>query len=204
MKRVKSMPDTTKVASRQFSKHRQLHGPSEDDNDTGATSARLPGKLLLAMLVPFLPVYIYALYNLFTGAVLLVYLLALFLYFLVVGAFVVAEISICPPWYVHSSPKHGLSKHGLPDYWQGIVQDPEKEFGFKYDSVEFKNEADMTLRGWWVPGEKKKRRERGGKKKKSFFFFFFFFFFYFFFFFFFFFFLNFVFSKELVKEVTLL
>jgi hypothetical protein len=131
---VQSMPDAGKAASRTYNKHKQLSGPSEDDNDTGATSGtKLPGKLLFALLVPFLPVYVYALYHLFAGVVLLVYLIVLFLYFLIVAAFVVAEISICPPWYTHSSPKQGLTKHGLPDYWQGFVTDPKTEFGFKYE-----------------------------------------------------------------------
>jgi hypothetical protein len=187
-------------------------GSSADDNDTGA-QPRLPGKVRSFILCLFdslfvclfclfsrldsalaraagssSPVYAYALYNLFSGALLLVYLLFLALYCLVVAAFVVAEISICPPWYSHvSDPRMGLSKHSLPDYWQvfafcfdsffffffffffflflfflkkkkkkkslqGIVSDPEKEFGLKFENVEFANDVGMILRGWWVPG----------------------------------------------------
>jgi hypothetical protein len=157
MKRAKSMPDNVddSQASRGLSKHRQLSGPSEEDNDVGAGGAagRLPGKLLLALAVPFVPVYVYALYHLFAGVLLAAYLSFLVVYFVAVGAVVASEISICPPWYVHSTPKQGLTRHDLPDYWQGIVTDPHTEFGFAFEEVEFVNDAGMTLRGWWIPGQ---------------------------------------------------
>jgi hypothetical protein len=157
MKRAKSMPDNVddSQASRGLSKHRQLSGPTEEDNDVGAGGAagRLPGKLLLALAVPFVPVYVYALYHLFAGVLLAAYLSCLVVYFVAVGAVVASEISICPPWYVHSTPRQGLTRHDLPDYWQGIVTDPHTEFGYAYEEVEFVNDAGMTLRGWWIPGQ---------------------------------------------------
>ncbi len=171
MKRVQSMPENVAMqqVTRGMSKHRQLSGPTEDDNDVGAGGAasKLPGKLLLSLAVPFVPVYVYALYHLFAGAVLVLYLCFLVAYFLVVAAFVAAEISICPPWYTHSTPKQGLSKHDLPDYWQGIVTDPETEFGYAYENVEFVNEAGMTLRGWWVPGEGDRWRDTAGERERE-------------------------------------
>ncbi len=171
MKRAQSVPDNVELtqASRGFSKHRQLSGPSEEDNDVGAGQAasRLPGKLLLALAVPFVPVYVYALYHLFAGVLLAAYLAALVVYFLAVASVVASEISICPPWYVHSTPKQGLARHDLPDYWQGIVTDPHTEFGFAYEDVEFVNDAGMTLRGWWVPGEGERWRDTAGERRSG-------------------------------------
>ena len=163
MKRVGSLPDTHALHARDpFSKLAQLSEPSEQDRGTGVDGppGLVPGRLMVALLVPFAPVYLYALYHLFDGLVLALYLLLLLGYLGLVGAYVAAEISISPPWYIHSSPAKGLTTHSLPDYWQGIVSDPETEFGYTYEDIEFTNNDGMTLRGWFVPGLGE-RRELG-------------------------------------------
>lgn len=156
MKRVGSLPDTDILRKRDpFGKVKSLSEPTESDRGVGVegpSRSLVPGKLLIALLIPFIPVYGYALIHLFNGALLIAYLFCLTVYFLVVGAFVVAEISICPPWYQQSSPEKGLTMHQLPDYWQGIVTDPKQEFNYEYEEVTFLNNVNMTLRGWWVPG----------------------------------------------------
>lgn len=115
--------------------------------------------------------YAYALWHMFDAALLMAYFVALLLYLLLVGAYVVAEarrcrtakgriadtrapaqISICPPWYQQSTPAQGLPMTALPDYWQGIVHDPMTDFNLRFECVEFRNADAMTLRGWWVPG----------------------------------------------------
>jgi hypothetical protein len=103
-------------------------------------------------MVPFIPVYAYALYHLFEGVVLLGYLAFCIIYFLIVGGFVAAQISIAPPWYQQSTPSKGLPMKNLPDYWQGIVTDPYREFGYEFEEVEFSNNNQQILRGWFVPG----------------------------------------------------
>lgn len=159
MRRVGSLPDTQQLYSRDpFSKISRLHAPTEEDSEVlGDTGGGVPGKLLAALLIPFVPVYAYALYHLMDGLFLAAYLLVVLVYFVVVGAFVAAEISIRPPWYRQSTPAKGLVKHGLPDYWQGIVTDPFQEFGYAFEEVEFTNNDGMTLRGWFVPGLGDKR-----------------------------------------------
>ena len=147
-----SLPDTETLRSRDpFSRTKMLASPSHADKGTGVDPARMvPFKMLMALSLPFLPLLVYAVYHLSHAWWLLGYTGLVLLYFLVLGGWIAAEISICPPWYTQSSPREGLTMHNLPDYWQGIVTDPRSDYGYEYEDVEFLNNDGMTLRGWYV------------------------------------------------------
>ncbi len=130
MKRVASLPDTAQLQRQDpFSKIRQLQTPSEGDRGIGVEAkcgaggvragcaapspcrrrSPLP-KLLLALMFPFVPVWVYALWHMFNAALLLLYMTLLLCYFVVLGAYIVAELSICPPWYQVRRPARARAR----------------------------------------------------------------------------------------------
>ena len=70
------------------------------------------------------------------------------------SAYYVSGLFIRPPWLENRSPEMGLvSRVGDPwadKYWQGVVGDPETDFGLPYDDIEFEADDGSTLRGWLV------------------------------------------------------
>lgn len=112
MKRVGSLPDVEGLRRRDpFSKIRSLREPSDADRGIGVEEHQhrspLASKLLVALAVPLLPVYAYALWRLFDAALLLAYLLVLMLYALLVGAYV-RPPPRCPPPHTPSSQLRGV------------------------------------------------------------------------------------------------
>eukprot|EP00163_Fabomonas_tropica_P021662 TRINITY_DN37797_c0_g1_i1.p1 TRINITY_DN37797_c0_g1~~TRINITY_DN37797_c0_g1_i1.p1 ORF type:complete len:388 (-),score=69.45 TRINITY_DN37797_c0_g1_i1:91-1254(-) len=69
------------------------------------------------------------------------------------AAYYISGVCMCPPWYKPSlNPSQGLTQDMLPEYWQGIQNDPKTDLGLDYDDVEFVNTVSgATLRGWHVP-----------------------------------------------------
>ena len=72
-----------------------------------------------------------------------------FLYYLCAVSYFVSEVSIKPPWYRPNSAK--LSMQALPEYWQGIVNDPKYDLGIDYEDVWFETVDRYRLSGWFVP-----------------------------------------------------
>ncbi|CAM37666.2 conserved hypothetical protein [Leishmania braziliensis MHOM/BR/75/M2904] len=81
-------------------------------------------------------------------------------YYLAVAYFV-SEVAIRPPWYHHHPGASALTMKGCPDYWQGWVYNPKRDFGLEYDDVEFPSTDHYTLRGWYVPPPPGRAREMG-------------------------------------------
>eukprot|EP01065_Artemidia_motanka_P003229 TRINITY_DN1153_c0_g2_i1.p2 TRINITY_DN1153_c0_g2~~TRINITY_DN1153_c0_g2_i1.p2 ORF type:complete len:576 (+),score=207.86 TRINITY_DN1153_c0_g2_i1:55-1782(+) len=122
-------------------------GPGQAAESTGQEVApAVLQKMALLMSVPFVVLL------LLQGSWFIVcFILLTFLYFFLVGAYLVSEVSIRPPWYEPTPQTGSLTKHGLPAYWQGIYTNPRYDHDLVYDDVEFSNERQQTLRGWWVP-----------------------------------------------------
>jgi len=121
-----------------------------DDKDKEMGAEMAPGivqKVVVLMSVPFIVLL------LLQGSwYIFLFVLLSFMYFYTVGAYLVSEVSIRPPWYT-PTPNGELTRHGIPEYWQGIFTNPQYDLNLEYDNVEFPNNAGHTLRGWWVPVE---------------------------------------------------
>ena len=72
-----------------------------------------------------------------------------FLYYLCAISYFVSEVSIKPPWYRPNSAK--LSMQALPEYWQGIVNNPKYDLDIDYEDVWFETADHYRLSGWFVP-----------------------------------------------------
>eukprot|EP01062_Namystynia_karyoxenos_P040271 TRINITY_DN2937_c3_g1_i1.p1 TRINITY_DN2937_c3_g1~~TRINITY_DN2937_c3_g1_i1.p1 ORF type:complete len:599 (+),score=137.06 TRINITY_DN2937_c3_g1_i1:61-1857(+) len=153
------------AAHKNRSRHDTPMSPSEESNtaaspprDESADTAKestgqqmAPGvlqRMALLMAVPFVVLL------LLQGSwFILCFILSSFVYFFLVGAYLVSEVSIRPPWYEPTPQTGELTKNGLPAYWQGIYTNPRYDLDLDYEDVEFQNERRMTLRGWWVPAQ---------------------------------------------------
>lgn len=120
------------------------------DNSLGGYPSILSFQVVAVALVPFLPLYIYALVVFFSSITLFFYLIFLIFYFCILLAWAVTEIAIRPPWYQPSTPEQGLPTNNAPAYWQGVIHDPKYDLGLNYKDIEFKNSSGLTIRGWYV------------------------------------------------------
>jgi len=69
-----------------------------------------------------------------------------------IGLWSVSEMALRPGWYEHRTPEQGLRPAGEFTGWEGKTNDPEQDFGYPFETVEFAAEDGSTLRGWWIPG----------------------------------------------------
>ena len=93
------------------------------------------------------------------------------LWFVLVLAFLVTELSIHPPWYRPTPGAKELSKKGLPPYWQGIYTNPKYDLDIDFENITFKSD-DYTLRGWWIPGKQASKKclifvHGGGRDRRA-------------------------------------
>lgn len=66
-----------------------------------------------------------------------------------------SSLMLVPPWYVHRTPEEGLQPRTdefAEESWQGIHRDPQRDFGYRFEEVEFAGPEGATLRGWIIPG----------------------------------------------------
>ncbi|MEE2663639.1 MAG: alpha/beta fold hydrolase [Myxococcota bacterium] len=68
------------------------------------------------------------------------------------GLWVGSEMALRPGWYQHRSPQQGLLPAESFANWAGKTHDPERDFSWPFETVEFPTDGDATLRGWWIPG----------------------------------------------------
>eukprot|EP00760_Papus_ankaliazontas_P030420 PhM_4_TR4817/c0_g3_i1/m.37876 len=87
------------------------------------------------------------------------FLLGTLVYYVVLVAYFVSEITIRPPWYRPNAKK--LTMHALPEYWQGIVNDPKYDLGLDFEDIEFYTEDKYKLLGWYVPAPKESTSTTG-------------------------------------------
>jgi pimeloyl-ACP methyl ester carboxylesterase len=73
-------------------------------------------------------------------------------YYFIAVSFFVSEVTIRPPWYRPNASK--LTMQALPEYWQGIVNDPKYDLGLDYEDISFTSDDGWRLSGWYVPAPK--------------------------------------------------
>lgn len=117
----------------------------EDLRESDKVSPATMRKCLVCLVLPLL---ILIFYNGIVFAAQFIAATLCFYYFAV--AYFVSEVAIRPPWYHHHPGAKSLTMHGCPDYWQGWIYDPKKDFGIGFEEVEFPSTDKYTLRGWYV------------------------------------------------------
>jgi dipeptidyl aminopeptidase/acylaminoacyl peptidase len=79
-------------------------------------------------------------------------LAALALSALTAGVWWTSEMTLRPEWHEHRTPAEGLRPADDFAPWGGRTHEPERDFGYAFESIEFEAEDGATLRGWWIPG----------------------------------------------------
>ncbi|KAL6043896.1 X-linked retinitis pigmentosa GTPase regulator [Balamuthia mandrillaris] len=129
----------------------KLVSENKMEPDDSMPKTPLSFKVVMVVLMPFFPVFLYALLFFFSSWFQFMYLLFILCYFAVLVAWIITEIAIRPPWYIPTKPEEGLTDQQIPAYWQGICHNPKYDLGLDYDDVEFFSEKNnCTLRGWFI------------------------------------------------------
>ncbi len=145
---------------------------NESTGIDSAVNVDLLFKVVILVLLPFL-------FLIFVNGVQFaaIFIVGAFVFYLVVITYVVAEISIRPPWYYHNPQgKLEMRKRHFPDFWGKITHDPMANFQIPFESVTFLAADGVVLRGWYVPGAKTNRAKKlpalvfghgGGRDRRS-------------------------------------
>eukprot|EP00696_Hemimastix_kukwesjijk_P011553 gnl/Hemi2/24503_TR8243_c0_g2_i1.p1 gnl/Hemi2/24503_TR8243_c0_g2~~gnl/Hemi2/24503_TR8243_c0_g2_i1.p1 ORF type:complete len:423 (-),score=97.84 gnl/Hemi2/24503_TR8243_c0_g2_i1:87-1355(-) len=143
-----SLSPDKKVGSGGMKRSSSFHGQPWDV--LGIQQSSNPFNPLLTAVLLFLPFLLPLLF--YPVITVLLYAMAVVVYYAFLIAIVVSEISMRPPWYHHRPGATQLSEVDVPDYYRGIFSDPRTDWGLDYTDVSFTNPRGMLLRGWLVKG----------------------------------------------------